>query len=266
MHELANKGMDPAGVQLSRAVTAVAKESLFCVATGHSGADTTVVRLGRLALRVGLVLLFAPTAVIILYRYLDPPVTPLMLLRLAQGEALDYRPVPLSRVSPNLIAAVIAAEDNLFCRHYGFDARAMREELDTWLDGDRPRGASTITMQTAKNVLLWPGRDLVRKLTEAWLTPQIEWLWSKRRILEVYLGVAELGPGVYGAEAASRLYFGKPAAALGRREAALLAAVLPNPLERSAGRPSPYVARRASRIMRRAEQIEPLIDCLWENR
>jgi monofunctional biosynthetic peptidoglycan transglycosylase len=217
-----------------------------------------------LALRVALLILIAPTAVIILYRYLDPPVTPLMLLRLAQGETLHYQPVPLSRVSPNLIAAVIAAEDNLFCRHYGFDAMAMQEELDNWLGGERPRGASTITMQTAKNILLWPGRDLVRKFFEAWLTPQLESLWSKRRILEVYLGVAEMGPGVYGAEAASRLYFNKPALALGLREAALLAAVLPNPLERSVERPSPYVARRASRIMRRADQIKPFTDCLEE--
>jgi monofunctional biosynthetic peptidoglycan transglycosylase len=213
---------------------------------------------------MGLLVLVAPTAIIILYRNLDPPVTPLMLLRLAQGEALHYHPVALSRVSPHLIAAVIAAEDNLFCRHYGFDTMAVQAEIGSWLGGDRPRGASTITMQTAKNILLWPGRDLLRKLMEAWLTPQLETFWSKRRILEVYLGVAEMGPGVYGAEAASRLYFDKPASALGRREAALLAAVLPNPLERSVEPPSPYVARRASRIMRRAEHIKPFIDCLKE--
>ena len=223
-------------------------------------------RLGRLALYVLCVLLFAPTVVISLYRYLDPPVTPLMLLRLAQGETLRYQPVPLSRVSPELIAAVIAAEDNRFCTHYGFDTAAMQEELDTWLEGDRPRGASTITMQTAKNILLWPGRDLLRKFLEALLTPQLESLWSKRRILEVYLAIAEMGPGVYGAEAASQVYFDKPARALGRREAALLAAVLPNPLERSVVRPSPQVTRRASRIMRRAEQIKPLTDCLREHR
>ena len=196
--------------------------------------NRAMARLGRLALVAGLALLFAPTVIIVLYRYLDPPVTPLMLLRLAQGEAIHYQPVPLSRVSPELIAAVIAAEDNRFCRHSGFDATAMQEEIDAWLEGDRPRGASTITMQTAKNILLWPGRDLLRKLIEAMLTPQLESLWSKPRILEVYLGVAEMGPGVYGAEAASRAYFEKPAAALGRREAALLAAVLPNPLEWSA--------------------------------
>jgi monofunctional biosynthetic peptidoglycan transglycosylase len=224
------------------------------------------VRLGRLAFRIALLLLVGPTAVVGLYRFFDPPITPLMLVRLAQGEALQHRPVPLSRVSPHLIAAVIAAEDNLFCRHFGFDTEALSDEIDTWLAGDRPRGASTITMQTAKNILLWPGRDPLRKLIEAWLTPQIELLWSKRRILEVYLGIAEMGPGVYGAEAAARIYFRKPAAALGRREAALLAAVLPDPRERSAEQPDPYVARRASRIMRRADQLGPLLDCLSQTR
>ena len=151
---------------------------------------------------------------------------------------------------------------NVFCRHSGFDAEALSDEIDTWLAGDRPRGASTITMQTAKNILLWPGRDLLRKLIEAWLTPQLELLWSKRRILEVYLSIAEMGRGVYGAEAAARIFFHKPAAALDRHEAALLAAVLPNPRERSALRPDRYVSRRASRIMRRSDQIGPLLDCL----
>jgi monofunctional biosynthetic peptidoglycan transglycosylase len=224
------------------------------------------VRLGRLAFRIALLLLVGPTAIVGLYRFFDPPITPLMLVRLSQGEALHHRPVPLSRVSPHLIAAVIAAEDNLFCRHFGFDTEALSDEIDTWLAGDRPRGASTITMQTAKNILLWPGRDPLRKLLEAWLTPQIELLWSKRRILEVYLGITEMGPGVYGAEAAARIYFHKPAVALGPREAALLAAVLPNPRERSVERPDPHVARRASRIMRRVDQIGPLLACVSQAR
>jgi monofunctional biosynthetic peptidoglycan transglycosylase len=224
------------------------------------------VRLRRLAFRIAIIFAVGPTAIVAIYRFFDPPITPLMLIRLVQGEALHHRSVPLSRVSPHLIAAVIAAEDNLFCRHFGFDAEALSDEFDAWLAGDRPRGASTITMQTAKNILLWPGRDPLRKLVEAWLTPQIELLWSKRRILEVYLGIAEMGPGVYGAEAAARIFFDKPAAALDRREAALLAAVLPNPRERSAERPDRYVERRASRIMRRVDQIEPLLDCVSRTR
>ena len=133
------------------------EQHLFALQDAQSGAEAAMARLGRLALYVLCVLLFAPTVVISLYRYLDPPVTPLMLLRLAQGETLRYQPVPLSRVSPELIAAVIAAEDNRFCTHYGFDTAAMQEELDTWLEGDRPRGASTITMQTAKTFC--SGRD-----------------------------------------------------------------------------------------------------------
>lgn len=207
-------------------------------------------------------LLLTPTLVIALYRFIDPPVTPLMLVRLAQGEKLDHRAVPLSRVSPRLVASVVAAEDNLFCRHWGFDVAAMRNELVNWLDGDRPRGASTITMQTAKNILLWPGRDPLRKVLEAFLTPQIELLWSKRRIMEVYLGIIEMGPGIYGVEAAARRYFGKPAAALSSRESALLAAILPNPLEWSPIRPNRLVSSRAVRIERRTGQLGPLLSCV----
>lgn len=207
-------------------------------------------------------LMLAPTLIIALYRFIDPPVTPLMLIRLAQSERLDHRALPLSRVSPRLIAAVVAAEDNLFCRHWGFDVAATRNELAGWLDGERPRGASTITMQTAKNILLWPGRDPLRKLLEALLTPQIELLWSKRRIIEVYLGMVEMGPGIYGAEAAAQRYFGKPASALSLREAALLAAILPNPREWSPIRPNRLVSSRVVRIERRIRQLGPLLACV----
>ncbi len=220
----------------------------------------------RRLLRVLLILLLAPTLVILVYRFVDPPVTPLMLIRLAQGEGLDHRAAPLARISPNLIAAVIASEDNLFCEHWGFDVAAMRGEFDSWLAGERPRGASTITMQTAKNILLWPSRDPVRKVLEAALTPQLELLWSKPRILEVYLGIIEWGPGIYGAEAAARRYFGKPASAVSAREAALLAAVLPNPREWSPVRPNRLVAGKAARIMRRTGQLGPLLDCVRNGR
>lgn len=216
----------------------------------------------RNMLRILLPLLLLPTLVIAIYGFVNPPLTPLMLIRSAQGEHLDHRAAPLSRVSPHLIAAVIAAEDNLFCRHRGFDIAAMRDEFDNWLDGERPRGASTITMQTAKNILLWPGRDPLRKLLEAALTPQIEFFWSKRRIMEVYLGVIEMGPGIYGAEAAARRYFGKPASALDAREAALIAAILPNPREWSPTRPNRLVAAHASRIKRRMARLGPLLGCL----
>jgi monofunctional biosynthetic peptidoglycan transglycosylase len=181
---------------------------------------------------------------------------------LVEGHGWDYRWVPLQQIAPALIAAVIAAEDNLFCEHTGFDVDAIADEVDDWLQGERPRGASTITQQTAKNLFLWPGRDFLRKGIEAWLTPQLELLWSKRRILEVYLNIIEIGPGIYGVEAASRRAFGKPAVAISAREAALIAAVLPNPLRRSVLNPSGSVQRRASRIAARAPQMADLLACL----
>jgi monofunctional biosynthetic peptidoglycan transglycosylase len=163
---------------------------------------------------LAVVLLLGPPLVLLAYRFVPPPGTPLMLKRLAQGRGLEREWVPLGRVSPHLARAVIASEDNLFCRHWGIDAAALREQVGRALDGERARGASTITQQTAKNLLLWEGRDPVRKLLEAWLAPQLELILGKRRILEIYLNVIETGPGLYGAEAAARRYFAKPAAKL----------------------------------------------------
>jgi monofunctional biosynthetic peptidoglycan transglycosylase len=222
---------------------------------------------GRRGLRgpVGLLLLLlvaGPLVPILAFRILPPPVTPLMLIRLVEGHALRKDWVAYEHIAPALAHAVIAAEDNLFCEQFlGFDLEALRGQISSWWRGNRPRGASTITMQTAKNLLLWPGRDPVRKVFEAWLTPQIALLWPKRRILEVYLNIIEFGPGIYGAEAAARAFFGKPASALSMREAAQLAAVLPNPLEWSAGTPGPYVRERAAAIQQRIGQIRPLLAC-----
>ena len=185
-----------------------------------------------------------------------------MLVRLVEGEGLEWAWRPLGEISPHLSAAVIAAEDNRFCEHFGFDWHELAGQLDRALAGERARGASTITMQVAKNVLLWPGRDPLRKALEAALTPQFELLWSKRRILEVYLNVAETGPGLYGAEAAARAYFGRSAATLTRREAALIAAVLPNPRAWAPQAPSAYLRRRAATIERRVGQLGPRLDCI----
>ncbi len=208
-----------------------------------------------------LLVILTPSLIVVAYRFVDPPITPLMLIRLAQGEGLERSWMPLDRISVHLRNAVIAAEDNRFCEHHGFDFKALGQEINAWLAGERPRGASTITMQTAKNILLWPGRDPVRKILEAWLTPQIEVLWSKRRILEVYLNIAETGSGLYGAEAVARDAFIKPAAGLSRNEAALIAATLPNPRSWSAARPSPAIDRRARQIVTRIRQLGPLLDC-----
>ncbi len=218
-------------------------------------------RLRRLLLALAVAALVLPTLAVVAYRFVDPPITPLMVIRLFQGESLDKHWVPLDRISSHLVKAVISAEDNRFCEHLGFDGDALWGEIQAWIGGDRPRGASTITMQTAKNILLWPGRDPVRKLIEAWMTPQIELLWSKQRILEVYLNIVEMGPGIYGAEAAAQAHFAKTARQLSPLEASLIAATLPNPRELSASRPSDYVRNRASTIRRRTDQLGPLLDC-----
>mgnify|MGYP005840322471 CR=1 FL=1 len=218
-------------------------------------------RIGRwLATALALAVLL-PSLVLIVYRFVPPPGTPLMLIRLAQGEGLEQRWRPLDAISPHLPRAAIAAEDNRFCLHHGFDWRELSGELRGLLEGRRTRGASTITMQVAKNLFLWDGRSFVRKILEAWLTPLVELWWDKRRILEVYLNIAETGPGLYGVEAAAQAYFAKPAKDLTRREAARIIAILPNPRVYSATRPSPLVARRARVIEQRIEQLGPLLDC-----
>ncbi|MFO1072290.1 MAG: monofunctional biosynthetic peptidoglycan transglycosylase [Geminicoccaceae bacterium] len=209
---------------------------------------------------LGLVLL--PTVLLLLFRFVPPPATPLMLIRLAEGEGMDRQWVPLAAIAPSLRMAAIAGEDNRFCEHHGVEWAELGSQLRRAAAGGHARGASTISMQTTKNVLLWPGRDPVRKLIEAALTPQLELLWSKRRIMEVYLNVAEMGPGLYGAEAAARRYFHKPAAGLTQHEAALIAAALPNPRRWSPARPTRYLEGRAREIERRVRQLGPLLDCV----
>jgi monofunctional biosynthetic peptidoglycan transglycosylase len=192
------------------------------------------------------------------WRWIPPPTTAFMLrerlgLGSAHAQRVTRRWVPLGEISPQLAIAVVAAEDQKFPEHNGFDfdaiSRAAQEERR------RTRGASTISQQLAKNLYLWPGRSLLRKGLEAYFTLLLEWLWPKQRILEVYLNVAEFGPGVFGAEAASRRYFDKSARQLTPHEAALLAAVLPNPKRMSAARPSAYVSSRADQIERSAQAL-----------
>jgi len=196
------------------------------------------------------VLLFGGVA---LYRVVPPPQTWLMTTRLIEGEGRDYRWRSLDDISPRLVDAVIASEDSTFCAHSGFDMKAIEKALKTNARVEkrgrgRIRGGSTISQQTAKNVFLWPGRDWIRKGLEAGYTVLIETTWGKRRIMEVYLNVAEWGPGVYGAEAAARHWYGKGADELTAREAARLAAILPSPRRYKAAAPGPYIRRRASRI------------------
>jgi monofunctional glycosyltransferase len=220
------------------------------------GATSVLRRLGRFAAGCVSGFVILSLVLVVLYRHIPPPVTPLMVLRLTEGYGLhkDWR--PLDEISPTLIRAVIASEDQRFCRHHGFDWKAIENAWEQYQSGDGELlGASTISMQTAKNVFLWPARDWLRKGLEAYFTALIELAWSKRRIIEVYLNIAEWGPGIYGAEAAAQHYFGKPASRLGTSEAARLAAVLPAPLDRSASHPDPEVRDRAAFILRQLPNL-----------
>jgi len=157
--------------------------------------------------------------------------------------------VSIDEISPNMIKAVIASEDNLFTKHNGFDTKAIERAIEHNKKGKKVRGASTITQQTAKNVFLWNGRNWVRKGLETYYTVVIETFWSKERIMEVYLNVIEFGDGIYGVEAASQTFFHKSAKNLTKREAALLASVLPSPLKRNAAKPTPWLNQRANQVM-----------------
>ena len=226
---------------------------------GHAGLFK---RLRQILYGLLALVLIGPLIVTLLYRQLPPPVTPLMVIRLFEGEGLKKRWMPLERISGHLPRAVIALEDNNFCRHAGVDWGEVFDALADYFKGRDLRGASTITMQTSKNLFLWPGRSVLRKAFEAPLTVLLESFWSKRRIIEVYLNVAEWGPGIYGAESAARTYFGKPAAQLTRREASLLAAVLPNPRRWSPAKPTRYIEGRARLSRVRGAGLGPLLACL----
>jgi len=219
-------------------------------------------RLRRLVLWGTLAVLGTLLALIIAYRVVDPPITPLMLIRQHEGATLTRRNVSLSRIAPALPRAAIAAEDNRFCQHHGIDFDAVQDAIEESEETGRLRGASTITMQVARNLFLWPGGGYPRKAVEAGLALTIDALWPKRRIIEVYLNIAEWGDGVFGAEAAARHHFGKSAAQLSSHEAALLASTLPSPRRWHAGRPGAYVQRRAQMIQGRIGQLGPLLACI----
>lgn len=207
----------------------------------------------------GLALLFGlPLLLVALYRFVPVPLTPLMVIRLVEGEGLTKRWVPLADISPELSRAVVTSEDQRFCSHHGFDWIEIGEAMDEYRDGGRLRGASTLSQQTAKNVFLWPGRNALRKGLEAGFTVLIEALWGKRRIMEVYLNVVEWGPGLYGAEAAAWHYFHRPARTLTRRQAAALAAVLPNP-RRFSPLGGGYAGMRARIIESRMATVSPTL-------
>jgi monofunctional glycosyltransferase len=204
---------------------------------------------------------------VILYRFVPPPLTPLMAIRFFE-QVFDSKKdlrfkkdwESMDNISPNLPLAVMASEDQHFLEHFGFDFEAIRKayKSNTSKKKKITRGASTISQQVAKNVFLWPGRSWLRKGFEVYFTFLIEVCWSKERIMEVYLNVIEMGNGIYGAEAASEFYFKKSAAKLNRDQAALIAAVLPNPLRWSPVKPSKYILKRKEWIKRNMSYLETL--------
>jgi monofunctional glycosyltransferase len=211
--------------------------------------------LGKLALW----LLALSLVWVLAYRFIDPPVTSLMLRDWSQDKTVKQSWRDLDQINRNLVYAAIAAEDARFCSHWGFDFEAIEDAMEAnerarERGRKRLRGASTISQQTAKNAFLWPDRSWVRKGAETYFTLAMEALWPKRRIMEVYLNIAEWGPGIYGAEAASQHYFGKSAARLTRAEAARLASILPSPLKWSPTQPSKRVARKA-RVVRKGINV-----------
>jgi monofunctional biosynthetic peptidoglycan transglycosylase len=204
--------------------------------------------LRNIALALFIVLVAGPVVTVLLYRFIPPPVTPLMVIRAVEGRGLDHRWKPIDKVAPALPRALIAAEDAKFCDHRGFDFDALQKAYENNESGRKIRGGSTISQQTAKNVFLWPGRSYVRKGLEAWFTVLIETFWGKKRIMEVYLNSIEYGSGIYGAEAAAQRYFGVGADRLTQAQAARLAAILPSPLKWKVVKPGRYVAKRSKKI------------------
>ena len=196
----------------------------------------------------------------LIFRFVPIPFTPLMIIRYFEMEEgkIDKDWKSLDEIGKNMPLAVVTAEDQKFAEHFGFDMEAIEKAMkyNEKHKGKKVKGASTISQQTAKNVFLWPGRSWIRKGLEVYFTFVIEICWSKERIIEVYLNVIEMGPGVYGAEAAAQYYFNKSASDLTKKEAATIAAILPNPIRWSASRPTPYIIKKRNWIVRHMKYID----------
>ena len=218
-------------------------------------------RILRQALQASAVAVLVSIAAVLVLRWVPPVTSAMMIERWIQAKwqgreySTRYRWVGWNRVAPWAPLAAVAAEDQRFAEHRGFDMESIQDALEDAERGRRLRGASTISQQVAKNLFLWSGRSYVRKGLEAYFTTLIEALWPKRRILEVYVNIAEMGDGVYGVEAASQRFFRKPASKLRPEEGALLAAVLPNPRRFRVDRPSAFVAERQTWILRQMDQM-----------
>jgi monofunctional glycosyltransferase len=207
--------------------------------------------------KIFILLFIAQLIYIILLKWVDPPITITQIVSLVEGNGLKRDYVPIQDISPNAQLAIIASEDQLFPDHNGFDVKSIEKVITQGSKkSGRMRGASTISQQVAKNVFLWQGRSWIRKGVEAYFTFMIEKIWGKKRILEVYLNVAEMGKGVFGIEAAGQQYFKKSAKKLSRREAAMIAACLPNPKKYAVKPPSRYISQRYPWILRQMNNLE----------
>jgi len=212
-------------------------------------------RLGKFIRNLFLLFLVVSVSWVVLDRFVPVYLTPLMIMRtvesIAQGESPknSKKWVSIDEISPNMVDAVVSSEDNLFLTHYGFSFGDITKAFEHNLKGKKIRGGSTISQQTAKNVFLFPQRSYIRKGLEAYFTVLIELVWSKKRIMEVYLNVIEMGDGIYGVEAAAQEHFGVSASQLSKNQAALIAACLPNPRKYDAGNPSNYIQWRKTKIM-----------------
>ena len=222
-------------------------------------------RVFRIARRVFVLIVLVtalPFVLTLVYKWINPPLTVPIAWEYGTGKRPKQEWVKFSDISKALIAATTMSEDAKFCRHKGVDWDALKVSIDAARDGDRARGASTISMQTVKNLFLWQSRSYVRKALEIPLALWADFILGKRRLLEIYVNIAEFGPSVYGAEAAAKAYFKKSAKNLSRAEAARLATALPNPKARNVRRPSRRHARLARKIEQRIRGAEPWLDCL----
>lgn len=220
--------------------------------------------LGLIKFLAGIFVLFTLISAILIlfFRFVNPPVSAFMLskmdtspIQMLAGGEIKHHWISLKEVSKYVPLAVIASEDQAFFDHFGFDFNQIEKAMKENVRRKRIRGASTISQQVAKNLFLWPGKNIIRKGVEAYYTLLIELLWSKERILEVYINIAEMGKDIYGADAAARFYYKKPASRVSMGEAAMMAAVLPNPIKMNIGRPSGYMLNRRARIQSQMNMI-----------
>ena len=224
----------------------------------HASSSRSSLSLGRITRWIfKAILWFVALSVlwVAIYRFVPPPVTVTMLTNALDGRGITKDWMPISRIDPNMARAAIGAEDSGFCHHHGFDFTAIQKAMEHNEDSKRIRGGSTISQQTAKNVFLWQGRSYVRKGLEAWFTVLIEAIWGKRRIMEMYLNVAETGIGTYGVNAGAQRYFHHDASRMTPVEAARIAAVLPLPKVRGAVAPVGFVRRYGNRIAARVATV-----------